>query len=157
MQNIISSLRFWVVLACGLACGGVQAEPTSSGAVPDSPAASADSALVKAFEKPGAEYRGKPFWSWNGELEKGELLRQIGLIKEMGFGGFFMHSRTGLATEYLGDQWFNLINPCAAEAKKQGLAAWLYDEDRWPSGSAGGKARGREIPDAVPLPEDRPG
>ncbi len=140
MQNIMSSLRFWVVLACGLAWGAVQAESTTSGASPDSPAAPADFALVKAFEKPGAEYRGKPFWSWNGELEKGELIRQIGVIKEMGFGGFFMHSRTGLATEYLGDQWFDLINACADEAKKQGLEAWLYDEDRWPSGSAGGKA-----------------
>ena len=26
---------------------------------------------------PGAEYRGKPFWSWNGALEEEELLRQI--------------------------------------------------------------------------------
>ncbi|HPS03149.1 MAG TPA: hypothetical protein PLA90_16535, partial [Candidatus Sumerlaeota bacterium] len=128
MQKLLLSLRFWAVLACGLACGIVQAEQTP-------PAAASDSALVKTFEHPGAEFRGKPFWSWNGELEKGELIRQIGVIKEMGFGGFFMHSRTGLATEYLGDQWFDLINACADEAKKQGLEAWLYDEDRWPSGS----------------------
>ena len=48
---------------------------------------------------PGAEYRGKPFWSWNGALEEEELLRQIDVMKEMGFGGYFMHSRTGLITE----------------------------------------------------------
>lgn len=94
--------------------------------------------LIQRFESPGAEYRGKPFWSWNGKLEKGELLRQIGVCRDMGFGGFFMHSRTGLRTEYLGEEWFDLINACADEGERLGLQAWLYDEDRWPSGTAGG-------------------
>ena len=94
--------------------------------------------LFNDFKNPTPEYRGKPFWSWNGRLEKDELLRQVHVMKEMGFGGFFMHSRTGLETEYLGDEWFDLINACADEAEKLGMEAWLYDEDRWPSGIAGG-------------------
>ncbi len=49
-----------------------------------------------------------------------------------------MHSRTGLQTEYLGDAWFRMVNAAATEAGKQGIQAWLYDEDRWPSGFAGG-------------------
>ncbi len=92
------------------------------------------------FENPGAALRGKPFWSWNGKLDKAELLRQVHIMKDMGFGGFFMHSRSGLDTEYLGGEWFELINACADEAQKLGMEAWLYDEDRWPSGSAGGLA-----------------
>jgi len=95
--------------------------------------------IYERFRSPGNEYRGKPFWSWNGLLERDELLRQIKVIREMGWGGFFMHSRTGLRTEYLGEEWFELINACANEAEKLGLEAWLYDEDRWPSGYAGGK------------------
>lgn len=95
--------------------------------------------LYNEFLNPGAEYRGKPFWAWNGRLEKDELIRQIHIMKEMGFGGFFMHSRTGLQTEYLGEEWFELINACADEAEKLGLEAWIYDEDRWPSGTAGGQ------------------
>ncbi len=94
--------------------------------------------FVEKFEQPGSEYRGKPFWSWNGELKKEELLRQIHVMKEMGFGGYFMHSRTGLITEYLGQEWFELINAGADEGERLGMEAWLYDEDRWPSGSAGG-------------------
>lgn len=94
----------------------------------------------EAFQNPSNAYKGKPFWSWNGKLEKEELLRQVDVLEEMGFGGFFMHSRTGLATEYLGEEWFEMINACADEAEKRNLEAWLYDEDRWPSGSAGGKA-----------------
>lgn len=87
---------------------------------------------------PEAAYRAKPFWSWNGELEESELLRQIDAMQEMGFGGFFMHSRTGLATEYLGEEWFRLIRRCAEYAAEKGMEAWIYDEDRWPSGTCGG-------------------
>lgn len=94
--------------------------------------------IYSEFKNPQNNYRGKPFWSWNGKLEKEELIRQIHIMQEMGFGGFFMHSRTGLETEYLGEEWFQLINACTDEAEKLGLEAWLYDEDRWPSGSAGG-------------------
>ena len=95
--------------------------------------------LFEQFQNPGAAWRGKPFWSWNGELEKDELIRQSHVLGEMGFGGYFMHSRSGLITEYLGDEWFDLINSTADAGEKEGLEVWLYDEDRWPSGSAGGK------------------
>lgn len=90
------------------------------------------------FKSPPMEYRAKPFWAWNGNLDQDELSRQIHIMKEMGFGGFFMHSRTGLQTEYLSDEWFRLINNCADESEQLEMEAWLYDEDRWPSGIAGG-------------------
>ncbi len=95
--------------------------------------------LYSTFAAPGAEWRGKPFWSWNGELREEELTRQVEVMKEMGLGGYFMHSRAGLITEYLGEEWFDLINAVADAGEKVGMEAWLYDEDRWPSGSAGGK------------------
>ncbi len=98
-----------------------------------------DSKFLKEFENPSIKWRGKPFWSWNGELEKDEILRQVHVIKQMGFGGHYMHSRAGLITEYLGDEWFDIINAAADESQKIGLESWLYDEDRWPSGCAGGK------------------
>jgi hypothetical protein len=59
-------------------------------------------------------------------------------MRQMGLGGFFMHSRVGLATEYLSNDWFECIEACVDEADKLGMEAWLYDEDRWPSGAAGG-------------------
>ena len=99
-----------------------------------------ESTLLRDFRDPGNRFRGKPFWSWNGKLVKEELLRQTHIMREMGFGGHFMHSRVGLETDYLGPEWFDLINTIADESAKLGLEAWLYDEDRWPSGSAGGIA-----------------
>ncbi len=97
-----------------------------------------DDSLRRIFANPGSEYRGKPFWAWNGKLEEGELRRQIRVFKRMGLGGAFMHSRVGLATDYLSEEWFALVAACADEARKNGMEAWLYDEDRWPSGAAGG-------------------
>ena len=88
------------------------------------------------FAHPTAEYRGAPFWSWNCKLDRGQLLRQIDILKAMGFGGFHMHVRTGLQTEYLGDEYMEMVRTCVAKA--EGMLAWLYDEDRWPSGFAGG-------------------
>ncbi len=98
----------------------------------------------KSFSKPSSKYRAKPFWAWNGKLDEKELKYQLGIFKEMGMGGAFFHSRTGLATKYLGDEWFDLINACADESERLGLEGWLYDEDRWPSGSAGGKVAENE-------------
>ena len=91
------------------------------------------------FEHPTSEYRGTPFWAWNGKLEKEELKRQIEIFQEMGFGGFHMHVRTGLETEYLSEEYMDDIRFCIDEAKKRGMIAYLYDEDRWPSGSCGGQ------------------
>ncbi|MGA2973874.1 MAG: glycosyl hydrolase [Spirochaetia bacterium] len=92
----------------------------------------------REFKNPGCWYRGQPFWAWNGALDPEELRRQIRLMKRMGLGGFFMHSRVGLATPYLKEEWFRCTEACIDEARKQGMLAWLYDEDRWPSGAAGG-------------------
>jgi hypothetical protein len=94
--------------------------------------------LVAAWRKPDNSFRAAPFWAWNGKLEEPELRRQIKFFKAMGLGGFFMHARVGLDTPYLSEEWFKMVNACIDEAKKHGLDAWLYDEDRWPSGAAGG-------------------
>lgn len=94
--------------------------------------------LTKQFLSPPAEFRGKSFWAWNGKLDENELRRQIRVFKEMGLGGFFMHSRLGLATAYLSKEWFDMIRASIDEAQKCGIEAWIYDEDRYPSGAAGG-------------------
>ena len=90
------------------------------------------------FVKPSAEYRGAPLWSWNTKLKRDVLLRQIDHLAEMGMGGFHMHVRVGLDTEYLGDEFMDHVRACVNYAKEKGMLACLYDEDRWPSGAAGG-------------------
>ncbi|KPJ71464.1 MAG: hypothetical protein AMS14_09125, partial [Planctomycetes bacterium DG_20] len=94
--------------------------------------------FLAEFRAPPSRYRGAPFWAWNGRLDPAELRRQIRVMHRMGLGGFFMHARVGLATPYLGDEWFECVGACIDEAEKLDMQAWLYDEDRWPSGAAGG-------------------
>lgn len=90
------------------------------------------------FRNPTSEYRGTPFWAWNSDLKAEELCRQIEIFKKMGLGGFHMHVRTGMSTNYLSDEFMALIKCCCEKADKEHMLAWLYDEDRWPSGAAGG-------------------
>ena len=90
------------------------------------------------FKNPTCEYRGTPFWAWNSELKLDELERQIDIFKKMGLGGFHMHVRTGMSTPYLTEEFMDLVKGCVKKAKKEEMLAWLYDEDRWPSGAAGG-------------------
>lgn len=95
--------------------------------------------LIEAFEHPGTEYRSYPFWAWNEKMDKEEVIRQIRQMKAAGMGGFFIHSRDGLETEYMGREWMDCVKAAVDTAKECGMYAWLYDEDRWPSGTAGGR------------------
>jgi len=90
------------------------------------------------FKNPTSEYRAAPFWAWNNKLDIDELVWQIEQLKKLGFGGFHMHVRTGMATEYLSDEFIDTIAACVEKAREEKMLAWLYDEDRWPSGAAGG-------------------
>lgn len=100
---------------------------------------SRNGALTKEeFQNPGKEYRGAPFWALNGKLTKEEAARQIAVFDQMGFGGYNLHSRTGLQIPYLGEEFFDFIRYAVEEGKKRGMYSWLYDEDRYPSGAAGG-------------------
>ena len=98
--------------------------------------ASAFSAEV--FRDPGKEYRGLPFWAWNTFVTEGKVDRQIEDFKRMGLGGFVVHVRHGLMDEYMGKTFFDRVSRSIEDAKKHDLTVWLYDEDRWPSGCAGG-------------------
>lgn len=84
-------------------------------------------------------YRSIPFWSWNDKLTPEGLKKQIRWMNDKGIGGFFMHARSGLQTEYLSEEWMECIEACADEAERLGMKAWAYDENGWPSGFAGGK------------------
>jgi hypothetical protein len=94
--------------------------------------------LEGGFRNPGKEFRPSPFWSLNDELVDEELAWQVREMKDKGFGGYFMHSRVGLVTKYLSREWMLRLRTCLEEGKRVDMESWLYDEDKWPSGFAGG-------------------
>ena len=67
-----------------------------------------------------------------------QIDHQIDVYKQMGIGGFTIHARTGLETEYMSDEFLNLVSYCNEKAKSMGMYCYLYDEDRYASGAAGG-------------------
>ena len=94
---------------------------------------------LKEFINPSKEYRPCPFWSWNGEMETAEIETQIRDIQKKGFGGFFIHAGVGLKTKYMSDEWTKAVRRAIEIANELKIEAWIHDEDRYPSGFAGGK------------------
>ena len=87
-------------------------------------------------------YRPIPFWSWNDRLNIEETKEQIHKMKEAGLGGFFMHARGGLETEYMQEEWFDNVTAAIEAAKEYDMRAWAYDENGWPSGFGAGLVNG---------------
>jgi len=79
------------------------------------------------------------FWFLNHRLEEEELRYQLQELKDKGFSGVFPHPRDGLLTPYLSDAWFDAVRFIATECERLDLEFWLYDEDPYPSGVAGGR------------------
>lgn len=90
------------------------------------------------LNNPDTSFRSAPFWGWNDRLQPEELVRQLKDMKAKGMGGAFIHSREGLETPYLGEEWMADIAASIDCAQQENLEIWIYDEDKWPSGSAGG-------------------
>jgi hypothetical protein len=106
------------------------------------PAYTQDSTVEKDFSDPPAEYSILPFWSWNGTLENERVIWQLGQMMDKGIDGAFIHARAGLdesATPYFSDGFWNAIDTAVKWSAEHGFNIYLYDEDKWPSGSAGGR------------------
>ncbi len=94
------------------------------------------------FRNVDKKYRPVPFWSWNEKLTVEQTKWQIDEMNDVGIGGFFMHARGGLQTEYMGEEWFENVAASIEAAKELGMHAWAYDENGWPSGFGGGAVNG---------------
>ena len=101
--------------------------------------------LKKYLMDPPKKYRPIPFWSWNEKLHTDETAWQIEQMEQAGIGGYFMHARGGLQTEYMGEEWMDNIKCGIHEGEKRGMGAWGYDENGWPSGFGGGIVNGLGI------------
>ncbi len=62
------------------------------------------SEIKQAFLHPEAMDRSAPFWSWNDVMDPAEVKSQARDMIDKGMGGYFMHSRVGLESEYLGQR-----------------------------------------------------
>jgi hypothetical protein len=103
--------------------------------------------VEKSFADPGKEFRPAPLWTWNARVNHEDIDTGLRFFKDQGFGGAFIHPRPGLETDYLSDEWFELYRYSVEKAKELGLDIWIYDENSYPSGFAGGHVQ-REMPES---------
>ncbi len=106
--------------------------------------------VQKLFADPPAEYRSAPLWVWNDRVTKEEIDTQLADFQAHGIGGVFIHPRPGLVTPYLSEEWFDLCRHAVETGRSLGMKIWIYDENSYPSGFAGGHVPA-DMPDSAGL------
>ena len=98
-----------------------------------------DSAGLRAiFADPPRQYSTAPLWVWNDMLTDEQVVGTLRDLASQQVKQAFVHPRPGLMTPYLSPEWFRLWKVALAEAERLDMNLWIYDEDSYPSGFAGG-------------------
>ena len=122
----------------------------------------ADSTALRAmFADPPRQYASAPLWVWNDMLTEDQVVSTLRDLASQKVKQAFVHPRPGLMTPYLSPEWFRLWKAALREAERLDMNLWIYDENSYPSGFAGGwvpelmpESRGRGL---VLREEKRPG
>ena len=103
---------------------------------------------IRFLLTPGDESAPVYSWVWNDRLTREGIARRLDDMARIGVKTFYIipeskqfrpvNMPTYLEPDYLTDAYLCLFAFAAEEAEKRGMTLWLYDEDGWPSGSAGG-------------------
>lgn len=94
-------------------------------------------------------------WIWNGKIERSEIRQQMREMYDANIKNIYIipesknfrseYMPTYMEPDYLTKEYLELYAYAVEQAAQRGMRVWIYDEDGWPSGSAGGRtARGRE-------------
>ena len=103
------------------------------------PVTADDSAsLKKVFAQPPREYSSAPLWVWNDMLTEDQIRLTLRDLAAQHVKQAFVHPRPGMMTPYLSDDWFRLWRVALDEAERLDMNLWIYDENSYPSGFAGG-------------------
>lgn len=101
--------------------------------------------VKQVFVNPPREYASAPLWVWNDLLTEEQIAGTLEDLARQKVKQAFVHPRPGLMTPYLSDDWFRLWKVALREAERLDMNIWIYDENSYPSGFAGGL-----VPDAMP-------
>ncbi len=103
------------------------------------------SQVKRLFDDPPTEFSSAPLWVWNDLLTPEQIAGTMQDLASQKVMQVFVHPRPGLMTPYLSEDWFKLWDVALREAEKLDMNVWIYDENSYPSGFAGGL-----VPDAMP-------
>lgn len=96
----------------------------------------------RLFHEPGLNY----FWALNDECSDETMDSFIDAFVAGDTAAVSLHPRPGMLKPYGGDEWFEFVQRTVERCAERGLGVWLYDEDPYPSGNAGGLVT-RQRPD----------
>src|SRR5262249_58014161 len=84
-------------------------------------------AMVDAaqLKEPAAGYRPVAMWCWDADVTEEEVRRQVKAMAAGGVGGVQIAARTGRASPYLSERWFELVALAIDEARDHSLDVWL--------------------------------
>ncbi len=97
------------------------------------------------FKNPPREYSTGPLWVWNDSLTERQIRDTLHDLAAEKIKQVWVHPRPGLMTPYLSADWFRLWKVALEEARRLDMNVWIYDENSYPSGFAGGL-----VPEAMP-------
>lgn len=101
--------------------------------------------LRSLFAAPPKEYTSAPLWVWNDMLTEEQIESSLRELASQNVKQAFVHPRPGLMTPYLSQDWFRLWRKALDTADALDMNIWIYDENSYPSGFAGGF-----VPEAMP-------
>lgn len=79
-----------------------------------------------------------PFWMLNDASTTAEKIDYLRACHAGGIQSLAMHCRAGNLIPYASTEWFEQVRAVVEEGRRLGVQLWLYDEDPYPSGAAGG-------------------
>ncbi len=93
---------------------------------------------MEAFQKPSRHFSTGPLWVWNDMLTDRQIVDTLRDLARQDVKQVWVHPRPGLMTPYLSTEWFRLWKLALREAERLDMNVWIYDENSYPSGFAGG-------------------
>lgn len=94
--------------------------------------------VKELFKKPTRDYSNGPLWVWNDMLTDDQIRSTLRDLAKQQVKQVWVHPRPGLMTPYLSPEWFRLWKLALREAERLDMNVWIYDENSYPSGFAGG-------------------
>ena len=79
-----------------------------------------------------------PFWMLSDASTTAEKITFMRRCHAGGIRALTMHPRAGNRVPFGSRAWWTMIRDLVTEAARLGMKLWLYDEDPYPSGAAGG-------------------
>lgn len=75
----------------------------------------------------------------NHRFDQAEVAWQTAELARTGFQGILGHARPGMLTPFMSADWWQTIDTILDVCRRTGSEFWIWDEDYFPSGLAGGR------------------